>query len=726
VTAQDFLFENKRDFAGSLFFIDSRNHTEMKKFIQIKQRDAADCGAACLASVSSYYGLHLPVSRIRQYAGTGKHGTSLHGLMEAAEQLRFRTKGVRSPEHDITQIQTPAIFHIVQNGLQHFVVIYKITSRYIWLMDPAFGKIFRDNIHSFNRQWSGIVLLLVPSDDFLRVNEKKSLFIKCWQMVRPHQRVMAMAVLLAIIYAGLAFSTSFYIQSIIDIILPGTDHNLLRTLGLIMILLFWFRFVAGYLKSIIILRAGQHMDRSLILGYYRHLLNMPQRFFDSMRTGELVSRINDAMRIRAFINDVALGIIVNIFVMLLSLILMFIFNWKLAILCLMAIPFYFSIYRINNRVNAKWQRKIMKSGAGIENHLMETIQGISTIRRFGTEDFFYIKTENKFNLLMQSVFISSRNGLLMSHLSEWLTGLLMIILLWNGANLVMGHSLLPGELISFFTIAAYFAIPVQALIHANKPLQDAFIAADRLFEITDLETEKNGNLQIASFPEGDLVFEDVHFSYDPGTVVLNGQNIRLPMGRITAVIGESGSGKSTLLSLIQKIYTPDKGKIMIGDVDIQLLSTRTLRKNIAAVQQHIDIFEGDFIYNIALGEDEPDMDRIYEICHRLGLQSFIDRLPDRYRTIIREQGMNLSGGQKQKIGIARALYKDPQILILDEATSALDAGSEKKVLNTLRWFYNQKKTIIVIAHRLTTIRQCDSVVFLNKYADLDSEIIEKC
>jgi len=698
----------------------------MKNFILIKQRDATDCGAACLASVSSYYGLHLPVSRIRQYAGTGKRGTSLLGLIEAAGQLRFKAKGVRAPGYTITQIQTPAIFHLVQKGVQHFVVIYKTSGRYVWFMDPAFGEMIRDDIQTFSRQWSGIVLLLNPSEEFIRMNDKKSAFLQCWQLVRPHRKAIAMSILLAIIYAGLGFSTSFYIQSILDGILPHSDHSLLKMLGLVMILLFWFRFVAGYLKSMIVLRTGQHMDRNLILGYYRHLLNMPQRFFDSMCTGELVSRVNDAMRIRAFINDIALGIVVNIIVMMLSMTLMFIFQWKLALLCLLAIPCYFTIYRINNRVNAKWQRKILKSGAAFENHLMETIQGVSTIRRFGTEDFFYAKTENTFNPLMHSVFISSRNGLLMSHLSEWVTGLLMIILLWNGANLVMDHRLLPGELISFFTIAAFFAIPVQALIQANKPLQDALIAADRLFEITDLEKETNGRPQLECFPEGDLVFENVHFSYGPGAVVFDGQDIRLPMGRITAVIGKSGSGKSTLLSLIQKLYVPDGGKIMIGDIDIQHLSTGILRKNISAVQQHIDLFEGDFIYNIALGEQEPDMDRIYEICHRLGLQSFIDQLPDRYQTVIRERGINLSGGQKQRIGIARALYKDPQILILDEATSALDPLSEKKVLDTLRWFYDQKKTIIVIAHRLSTIRQCDSIIYLNQSADMISEISEKC
>jgi ATP-binding cassette subfamily B protein len=368
----------------------------------------------------------------------------------------------------------------------------------------------------------------------------------------------------------------------------------------------------------------------------------------------------------------------------------------------------------------------MKSGAVLENQLMETIQGVSTIRRFGTEEFFNTQMENKFSPLMQSVFISNRNGLLMSHLSEWITGLLMIIILWNGANLVMDHTLLPGELISFFTISAFFTIPVQALINANKPLQDSFIAADRLFEITDLEIEKNETLITESFPEGDIVFENVHFSYGFGDAVFKGLYFRLPMGRITAVVGESGSGKSTLLSLIQKLYVPDKGKIMIGDLDIQQLSTSMLRKRIAAVQQHVDLFEGDFISNIALGENEPDMNRMYEICQRLGLQSFIDQLPNRYHTIIREQGMNLSGGQKQRIGIARAIYKDPQILILDEATSALDGGSETKVLETLRWFWNETKTIIVIAHRASTIRQCDTIIFLNHSEMVVSEITQEC
>jgi ABC-type bacteriocin transporter len=686
----------------------------VKKSIQVRQRDISDCGAACLASVSSHYGLQLPVSRIRQYAGTDKQGTSLKGLIDAAEHLKFNAKGAKTSGIAAGQIPTPAIFHLhTQDGLQHFVVVYKITARYIWFMDPAFGKIFRTAVDPFKRQWSGIVLLLFPSSEFQQGNRKESVFIRFWQLVRPHRRRMGFAIILSIIYACLGISTSFYILKIVDEVLPGTNYSLLKILGLTMIFLFCFRFITGFMRSLIILRTGQFIDRNLILGYYRHLLNLPQRFFDTMRTGELVSRVNDAMRIRVFINDIVLGIIVNLLTILLSLIVMLIYHWKLALLCLLFIPFYLFIYCINNRVNATWQRKIMQSGAVFENHMVETIQGISTIRRFGTEEYFNRQTENKFIPLMHSVFVSSRNGSLMLHLSEWMTGVLMIILLWCGANLVMDHKMSSGELISFFTISAFFAIPVQALINANKPLQEAFIAADRLFEITDLKNEENENPRIDSFPEGDLIFENVHFTYGSGSALFKGLDIIFPMKKMTAVVGDSGSGKSTLLSLIQKLYLPDSGRILIGNVDIQHLSTGVLRKRIVAVQQHIYLFEGDIISNIAFGEKEPDVHRIYEICRRIGLQTYIDLLPLRYQTIIREQGANLSGGQKQRIGIARAIYKDPQILILDEATSALDVESEKKVLDTLRWFYNQQKTIIVIAHRLSTIRECDSIIFLN-------------
>jgi ATP-binding cassette subfamily B protein len=394
---------------------------------------------------------------------------------------------------------------------------------------------------------------------------------------------------------------------------------------------------------------------------------------------------------------------------------MFFYYWKLALVVLCTIPVYILIYGIANRLNAKWQRKTMEASASFESQLVESIQGVATIRRFNVAESFNLKTKNSFIPLMRAFFSGGRNGILFGHITEGLTGLLIIVILWQGSSLVQDGILNTGELMSFYILTALFAMPVQSLIGANRSMQDALIAADRLFEITDLELENEAKGSIEEFPEGDLVFNGVGFKYGPGNTVFSGLHLRFPRNQMTGVLGENGSGKSTLLSLVHKFYAPDAGCISIGKMDIRNISAQVLRKNIAAAPQHTDLFQGDLISNIALGEEHPDLERIFDICRRLGLDEWIDQMPDRYQTLVREQGMNLSGGQRQKIGIARALYRDPEILFLDEATSALDSNSEQKVLETLRWFLGKNKTIIIIAHRKTTLKDCDSLVTLNGY-----------
>jgi ABC-type bacteriocin transporter len=689
----------------------------MKKSIHVKQRDISDCGAACLASVAAYFGLQIPVSRIRQYAGTNKQGTSLLGLIEAAEQLNFQVRAAKTTGIDLKGIPVPTIFHLVlENGIQHFVVIYGVRKKYVRYMDPSSGKLITQSLPAFERNWSGVVILLVPSNNFRRRNEKKPVFIRFYQLIMPHRNMLFQSLLGAMVYTLLGLSTSIYVQKIIDFVLPDSNIHLVNILSLAMILLLCFQVFTGYFKSLIALRTGQQIDSWLILGYYKHLLELPQRFFDSMRVGEIISRVNDALRIRVFVNDLALSLIVHGLTMVFSITAMFVYSWKLALIMLLSIPVYGLIYLISNRLNAKWQRKIMETGASLESQLVETVQGVSTIRRFGAEDYFNMKTERSFILLMKVIFTSSRNGLILSHTSDWITSFLNISILWTGSYLVIDRVLSPGELLSFYTLTAFFTSPVQALIGANRPMQDALIAADRLFEIIDLESEKeiSEKQTLDSFPQGDLVFENVQFSYSPGIPVFNGLQLRFLQNHMTAVIGDSGCGKSTIISLIQKSYQINDGNILIGGISIQYISTALLRQQIAAVPQHTDLFQGTIISNIALSENKPDLGRIFDICNRLGMHDFISRLPAQYQTIIREQGINLSGGQKQRLGIARALYRNPAILILDEATSALDPESEGKVQETLKWFYDQKKTIIIITHRLATIKYCDSIIFLKQ------------
>jgi ATP-binding cassette, subfamily C, bacteriocin exporter len=687
----------------------------MKKSILVKQRDKSDCGAACLVSVAAYFGLHIPVSRVRLHAGTNRQGTNLRSLIAAAEQLGFQVKGAKKRGIMLTSLPVPTVFHMVfENGLQHFVVAYKITKEKISFMDPAIGEIVTCSISEFENNWSGVILLIAPSVSFRGADKKESVYPRFWLLIKPHRNLLMLALGGAGIYTVLGLSTSIYVQKIFDLGLQNKNMPLISLMSVTMIIVFIFRMLVGYLKSLLVLKSGQQIDNCLILGYYKHLLNLPQLFFDSMRVGEILSRVNDAVRIRIFINDVAVNVVLNLLSVALCLAVMFLYYWKMALAILCSIPVYLLIYEVSNRVNKKWQRKIMETSAVLESHLVETVQGITTIRRFGAATWFNLKTENRLVLMKRAVFESARNGLLLGHLSEAVTGVITIGILWAGSSWVIDHRLSPGELMSFYTLTAFFTLPIQALIGINRSVQDALIAADRLFEILDLETEQTKGSGIEEFPEGDIEFKGVDFSYSPSFPVFTGLQLLFPQKSITGVMGETGSGKSTLISLIQKFYIPNAGNIQIGNQDIRDISTDLIRRKISAVPQHTDIFQGDFISNIALGDSQPDLQMVFDICRRLGLDEAIDRLPDRYQTVIQEQGINLSGGQKQKIGIARALYSNPTILFLDEATSALDPESEQKVLDTLLWFLGLKKTIIMIAHRKSSLKCCDGLIYIKQ------------
>jgi ATP-binding cassette, subfamily C, bacteriocin exporter len=687
----------------------------MKNKILVKQRDVSDCGAACLASVAASFGLKMPVSRIRLYAGTNKQGTNLNGLIDAARKLHLHARAVRSRGIKPAEIPVPSIYHMVlRNGMQHFVVVYKIKNNKIWFMDPAIGQIIKDPVPDFEKAWSGVVLLLAPSEEFLGVAERNSLYSRLRQIIMCHRISLLKALFCALIYTILGFSTSIYIQKIFDLGLTNNDKSLISLISLLMAGLLALRVSSGYFKSLLVLKSGQQIDSRLVLGYYKHLLDLPQRFFDNMRVGEILSRVNDAVRIRVFINDVALGVVVNFLGVIFCLTFMFLYCWKLALIVVVSIPVYWLVYRIANGLNSKWQRKMMEQSAALESILVESIQGITTIRRFHASERFFMKAENQFMSLMRPVFSGGRSNFLLTCFTEGITGLLMISILWSGSTMVIDQILSPGELMSFYTLSVFFTVSVQSLIGANRFLQDAKIAADRLFEINGLEAEKKLIKGIDFFPEGDLVFDDVHFSYNKFNPVFCGLTLCILQNGITGVAGDSGSGKSTLLSLVQMLYPPDAGIIRIGETDIRDISTAVLRKKIAAVPQHTDLFQGDFIFNITLGDPHPDMERLFEICRRLGLDDFVRGYPQQYHTIIREQGMNLSGGQKQKIGIARALYTDPSVLFLDEATSALDTESEQKVLSALKWFSGFKKTIVIIAHRPAILDHCDSLICLKQ------------
>ena len=689
----------------------------MRKSSRVKQQDITDCGAACIASVAAHYQLKLPVSRIRQYAGTDKRGTNVLGMIEAAEKLGFQAKGAKGPIESLAKIPLPAIAHvIVKNGLHHFVVIYGVSAKKITFMDPGDGLEHRKTINDFSKEWTGVIILLLPDEEFIKGNQKTSSIDRFWQLIRPHSGVMILALMGAVIYTILGLSSSIYMQKIIDFVIPEGNMQLLNLLSMGMIVILVFQIFIGTFKSIIGLQTGQHIDAKLILGYYKHLLQLPQRFFDTMRVGEIISRVNDAVKIRAFINDVALNMFVNILIVLFSIGLMFMYYWKLALIMLAIIPAYLIIYSISNLVNKKWQRRLMENSADLETQLVESLTAAGTIKRFGLEEYANIKTENKFIIFLQSIYSSSIKSLYLGTASDFITRLFTIIILWAGCYFVMSRELTPGELLSFYALIGYFTGPATSLIGANKSIQDALIAADRLFEIIDLETEGSNETKISLTKDliGDIQFSNMYFRYGTRDTVFEGLNITIKKGASTAIVGESGSGKSTLLSLMQNLYPLKEGNITIGGIDIKYINNSSLRQMVSVVPQQIDLFVGTIVENIAIGEFEPDLQKVLNISKQLGIDEFVEKMPATYNTILHENGVNLSGGQRQRLAIARALYRNPEILILDEVTASLDSVSEQKVQETLDWFKSLGKTVIIIAHRLSTIKNCDDILVLQE------------
>ena len=683
----------------------------------IRQHDMRDCGAACLASISAHYNIGIPIARIRQYASTDKQGTSVLGIIQGAEKIGFDAKGVKGGIDALQFIPYPAVAHVVRKSnemeLHHYVVLYGYKHNKLQIMDPGTGTSKWCNISEFEREWSGVLILLEPGNNFIERDERVSVFQKFKDLLLPHKSLLLQAFIGALCSTTLGLSSSIYIEKVTDYVLVGGNTNLLNLLSVAMIFILILRMSIGMVQNVIVMRTGQMIDANLILGYYKHLLKLPQSFFDTMQVGEITSRVNDAVKIRRFINETLIGLVVNMLIVFLSFILMFIVNWKLALVMLIVIPIFGLLYVVTDRWNKKVERKVMENAASLESQLVESINAEKTIKQFGIENYENEKTENRFVKMLYSIYKSGKCGIFAGGLTDFVVNLFSIILIWIGASFVVEGEMTAGELMSLYAIIGYFTSPIASLVTSNKAIREATIAGDRLFEIIDLEREElTKKIELKRDMVGDVFFSDVDFSYGAGRDLFKNLSIRFKKGKLSAIVGESGSGKSTLAHLMQNLYPINSGKIMIGNFQLSSLSNKSVRSIIAAVPQQITLFSGTIVENIAIGEYEPNLQRIAEIVTNLGLSEFIESLSAGYNTQIGENGTILSGGQKQRLAIARALYKNPEILILDEATSALDSLSEKYVQNVIQSLRNQGKTIIIIAHRFSTIKNADEIFVL--------------
>ena len=698
------------------------------KYYCIKQHDITDCGAACLATICKQNGYGIGITKIREVAGTDKQGTNAYGVIKAAEELGFSAKGVKgNKEAFFSEFPLPCIAHVIVDGnLLHYVVIHKITKKQVIIADPGVGIVkltpeeFFGEVHDEGKppkyQWSGILILLVKNETFTKGNETKGLFGRFFHLLLPQKKLLLHIFIASLVYTILGILGAFYFKELIDSVLPDGLRKTLMTLSIGVILLNVFKVVLSAIRSHLLLYLSQKLDIALLLGYYRHVLELPMNFFGTRRVGEIISRFNDAGNVRDAISGATLTIMIDTIMAVAGAVILCIQNVKLFVIAVIIVVLYVIIVLTFNKWYEKLNRKQMEDNSQLTSYMVESLNGIQMVKAYNAERKVKLETEIKFVKLLKSIFKLSWVSNMQSSLKIFVELVGGVIILWVGGVSVINGEMTIGALITFNSLLVYFLDPVKNLINLQPQMQTAVVAADRLGEILDLEAEKTEKESRKMAPltlAGDIQIRKLDFRYGTRRQVLSDINLTIKKGEKVAFVGESGSGKTTLSKLLLHLYSPEKGEILINGNNIEDIRLECLRERIAYIPQETFLFSGSIYDNLVLGMDDVDMDNVVEAAKLAQAHDFINELPLRYETRLEENGANLSGGQRQRLAIARAMLKKPDILILDEATSNLDSITERALDKTINEF-SKEMTTIFIAHRLSTIKDCDRIFVMDK------------
>ncbi len=698
------------------------------RYYCVKQHDITDCGAACLATICKQNGYRIGITQIREVAGTDTQGTNVFGLVKAAEQLGFDAKGVKGDKEDFfTDFPLPCVAHMIVNeNLMHYVVVHKITKKEIVIADPGKGIVKLTPEEFFGEtgtedqppeyKWSGALILLTKNATFKKGVETKGLFSRFFYLLLPQKNLFLHIFLASLIITLFGMLGAFYFKALIDTVLPCGLTKMLTTLSIGMILLSIFKIVLGMIRSHMVLYLSQKLDISLLLGYYRHVMDLPMKFFGSRRVGEIISRFSDAGNVRDAISGATLTIMIDTLMVAGGAIILCLQNPKLFLITVIMVVLYGVIVLAFKNHYRRLNEQVMENNALLTSYMVESLNGIQTVKAYNAERRTKRDTETKFVRLLKSIFKLSWVSNVQEGLKTTVELVGGVVILWVGAVSVIKGEMTAGGLITFNALLVYFLDPIKNLIDLQPQMQTAVVAADRLGEILDLEAEKTERELRKIVPKdlkGDIEIRNVDFRYGTRELVLKDISLKIPQGSNIAFVGESGSGKTTLSKLLLHMYAPEKGEILIGDRSIEDIQIEALRDRIAYIPQETFLFSGSVYQNLTLGMDNVTMDDVVEATKMAQAHEFINELPLRYDTFLEENGANLSGGQRQRLAIARAMLKKPDILILDEATSNLDSITERALDVTIHE-YAKDVTTIFIAHRLSTIKNCDRIFVMHK------------
>lgn len=688
-----------------------------RRYPLVRQRDETDCGAAALATVATYYRRPVGLEAVRDLAGTDRQGSNLRGVIQAAGRLGFLAEAVKGPFEELPQVPLPAIAHVrTHQNLGHFVVLYKVTPTGVVVADPA-GAVKKLTKEEFCEAWTGYLVLLTPEQAPPANAPPKPvspwgrlLGLLAWQAP-----VLAEAFVCALLMTVLGVTTSYFLQQLVDNVLVRQDGKLLNALGVGMVLILAFRVLFGLLRQYLLAHAGRKIDLALVSNYHRKLLSLPLRFYETRRVGEILSRVNDADKVRHAVSGTSLTVVVDGTLVICLTTVLWLYDTPLALVATAFVPFLLLAVWAHHAPARRLSRQAMENHALLSAHLVEDVSGVETVKAYGMGGERVAQGEGRLVRFVQSMFSLQKLGMSMEALGMLVTALAGIVILWYGGHRVIGGHLTIGQLLFFSSLLGFLLEPLARLAGANLALQDALVAVDRLYQVLDQEAEQADARDKVAFTRlrYGIELQDVSFRYGTRAKVLEGVSIGIPVGRTIGIVGESGSGKSTLLKLLMGFYEPGEGSLLIDGVDMRDMDLASLRAKVGLVSQDPFVFTGTIRENIAVGRPDASLAEVVEAARAAGLSDFIGELPDRYETVIGERGANLSGGQRQRLAIARALLTNPEVLIFDEATSHLDTATERAIQESLKTALADK-TVIMVAHRLSTIKDADTIYVLSR------------
>ncbi|EKT4553123.1 peptidase domain-containing ABC transporter [Flavobacterium psychrophilum] len=710
----------------------------MRIFPNYIQADSKDCGATCLKIIGKYYGKTINIQELRQLSETTREGSNLLTLSDAAEKIGFRTLGAKLNLKKLEEVPLPCILHWNNN---HYVILYKIKKGNYYISDPAHGlleyneteilKFWIGNNANSNTE-EGVALLLEPTpkfyqNEFEKENKKAFGFSLLFKYIFPYKSFVIQLIIGLLAGSLLQLIFPFLTQSIVDVGIQNQNINFIYLILFAQLFLFFGKTALELIRSWILLHLSTRINISLISDFFIKLMNLPISFFDVRMTGDIMQRINDHHRIERILTTSSLNVLFSLINMFIMGGVLAYYNLKIFVVFFIGslLYFFWVILFLKRREALDYKRFAEVSQE--QSKVMELINGMQEIKLHNAEK----QKRWGWEYIQARLFKVSMKGLVLEQTqnigSNFINELKNIIIIFLSAKLVIDGQITLGMMLAISSIVGSLNAPVLQLINFIREAQDAKISLARLSEIHEKEDEiQQEETQSHEIPkDADIVIKDLSFRYIGSDIpVLEGLNLTIPANKVTAIVGTSGSGKTTLMKLLLKFYEPNSGTISLATkkeeiasyvamTDLKNVAQKTWRSHVGTVMQEGYIFNDTIANNIAIGVDIINKERLVYASDVANIAAFIQNYPLGYNTKIGMEGVGMSTGQKQRLLIARSVYKNPEMLFFDEATSALDANNEKEIMQKLDVFF-KNKTVVVIAHRLSTVMNADQIVVLEK------------